>query len=98
MTKDQETIKEQAAQITNLTAKVESLKWKVESLKSDLAQTKEFKERYDNELRDMHATFDLLGIPTQFRNSYRDLSANARLTLFLAQTNGITVAQPKDEG
>lgn len=53
---------------------------------------------FNNELRGMHATFDLLGIPTQFRNSYRDLSANARLTLSLAQTNGITVAQPKDEG
>lgn len=90
MTKDQKTIKEQAAQITRLNSDIERLK-------SDLEMNTKLKEQYNSELRDMHATFDLLGIPKHSKNEYRDLSANARLTLFLAQTNGITVAQPKDE-
>ena len=68
MTKEQRLIKDQVAQIADLT----------------------------NELNDIHATFDLLGIPSKVKNTYRDLTANARLTLFLAQTNGIKVEQPKD--
>jgi hypothetical protein len=90
MTKDQRTIKEQAVQITDLTNKVARLE-------SDLESTRKYKEQYDDELSDIHATFDLLGIPRCVKNSYRNMSANARLTLFLAQTNGIKVEQPKEE-
>ena len=90
MTKDQKTIKAQAVQITELTNKVSRLE-------SDLESTRKYKEQYDNELADIHATFDLLGIPRHVKNTYRDMSANARLTLFLAQTHGIKVEQPKQE-
>lgn len=89
MTKDQRTIKAQATQINDLTNEVARLK-------SDLESTRKYKEQYDNELSDIHATFDLLCIPRHVKNSYRDMSANARLTLFLAQTHGIKVEQPKD--
>ena len=89
MTKEQRTIKEQATQIADLTNEVAKLK-------SDLEMTRKYKEQYDNELSDIHATFDLLCIPRHAKNTYRDMSANARLTLFLAQTNGIKVEQPKD--
>lgn len=89
MTKDQRTIKAQAVQITDLTNEIASLK-------SDLETLRKYRDQYDNELSDIHATFDLLGIPRHVKNSYRDMSANARLTLFLAQTNGIKVEQPKD--
>ena len=90
MTKDQRTIKTQAAQIADLTNEVSRLK-------SDLDTVRKYKEKYDSELSDIHATFDLLGIPRCVKNTYHDMSANARLTLFLAQTNGIKVEQPKDE-
>lgn len=90
MTKDQRTIKAQAVQIAGLTTEVSALK-------SDLENVRKYKERYDNELSDIHATFDLLGIPRHVKNTYHDMSANARLTLFLAQTNGIKVEQPKEE-
>jgi predicted RNase H-like nuclease (RuvC/YqgF family) len=90
MTKDQRTIKAQAVQI-------DELKNKVESLKSDLESTSKIKSQYDNELSDIHRTFDLLGVPKRVKNQYHDLSANARLTLFMAQTHGIPVAQPKEE-
>ena len=89
MTKDQRTIKAQAVQITDLANEIARLK-------SDLESARKYKEQYDNELSDIHATFDLLCIPRHTKNSYRDMSANARLTLFLAQTNGIKVEQPKD--
>lgn len=89
MTKDQRTIKAQAVQITDLTNEVARLK-------SDLELTRKYKEQYDNELSDIHRTFDLLGVPARVKNAYHDLTANARLTLFLAQTNGIKVEQPKD--
>ena len=84
MTKDQRTIKTQAVQITELTNKISSLK-------SDLENVRKYKKQYDNELADIHSTFDLLGIPRCVKNSYRNMSANARLTLFLAQTHGIKV-------
>lgn len=89
MTKEQRTIKDQAAQIAELTKTIEDLKSRLES-------ACKYKEQYDNELRDVHATFDLLGIPSRVNSSYHTLTANARLTLFLAQTNGIKVEQPKD--
>lgn len=89
MTKDQRTIKAQATQINDLTNEVARLK-------SDLESVRKYKEQYDSELSDIHATFDLLGIPRSVKNTYRSMSANARLTLFLAQTHGIKVEQPKD--
>ena len=89
MTKDQRTIKAQAVQITDLTNEITRLK-------SDLSRTEEYKKKYDEELCDIHRTFDLLGVPARVKNTYHDLTANARLTLFLAQTNGIKVEQPKE--
>ncbi len=89
MTKEQRTIKAQATQIADLTNEVARLK-------SDLETLRKYRDQYDAELADIHATFDLLCIPRHVKNSYRDMSANARLTLFLAQTNGIKVEQPKD--
>lgn len=90
MTKDQKTIKEQATQITDLTKELERLK-------SDNAIIQKYKEQYDNELKDIHETFDLLGVPRHPKNTYRDLSVNARLTLFLAKTSGLKVEQLKEE-
>lgn len=90
MTKDQRTIKQ-------LTTQVTELETKLASAKDDLKRSQEYKEKYDHELADIHRTFDLLGVPQSVKNSYHDLSANARLTLFLAQTHGIPVAQPKEE-
>lgn len=89
MTKEQRIIKTQETQIADLTKEVAKLK-------SDLEMTRKYKEQYDNELADIHATFDLLCVPLRANNTYRDLTANARLTLFLAQTNGLKVEQPKD--
>ena len=89
MTKDQRTIKQLTQQVVDLEAQL-----KVKS--DDLKRVEGYKEKYDNELSDVHATFDLLGVPRHVKNSYHDLTANARLTLFLAQTNGIKVEQPKD--
>lgn len=89
MTKDQRTIKTQATQIDDLTKQISDLK-------SSLESTRKYKEQSDNELQDIHATFDLLGIPRSVKNSYRNMTANARLTLFLAQTHGIKVEQPKE--
>ena len=90
MTKDQKTIKVQAVQITDLTNEIARLK-------SDLESMRKYKEQYDNELSDIHATFDLLSVPRYVKNNYHNLSANARLTLFLAQTHGIKVEQPKED-
>jgi len=89
MTKDQRTIKAQAVQITDLTNEIARLK-------SDLENVRKYKEQYDAELSDVHSTFDLLGVPRSSKCNYHNLTANARLTLFLAQTNGIKVEQPKD--
>lgn len=90
MTKDQRTIKAQTVQITDLTNEIARLK-------SDLESARKYKDQYDSELRDIHATFDLLGVPQHVKNTYYNLTANARLTLFLAQTNGIKVEQPKED-
>ena len=89
MTKEQRTIKEQATQIIDLINEIKDLK-------SNLELTSEYKEQYDTELSDIHATFDLLGVPRRANGTYHDLKANARLTLFIAQINGIKVTQPKD--
>ncbi len=89
MTKDQRTIKTQAIQITELTNDITKLK-------SALESACKAKDKYDEELIDIHRTFDLLGVPQRVKNTYHDLTANARLTLFLAQTNGIKVEQPKE--
>lgn len=89
MTKNQITIKAQAVQIADLTGEITRLK-------SNLDSEYVCKEKYRDELDDIHATFDLLGIPRHVKNTYHDLTANARLTLFLAQTNGIKVEQPKE--
>lgn len=90
MTKDQRTIKAQAAQITDLTNEITRLK-------SDLESTRKYREQYDAELTDIHTTFDLLGIPRCSKNSYRNLSANARLTLFFAQRGGIQIKKDATE-
>ena len=89
MTKEQKTVKEQAAQITDLIDKIKDLK-------SNLELTSEYKEKYDTELSEIHATFDLLGVPRRANGTYHALKANARLTLLIAQINGIKVTQPKD--
>lgn len=90
MTKDQRTIKAQATQINDLTNEITRFK-------ADLESARKYKDQYGSELADIHRTFDLLGVPQRVRNTYHDLSANARLTLFLAQTNGIKVEQPKED-
>ena len=89
MTKEQRIIKEQAVQIADLTKTITDLKSKLET-------ADEYRDKYASELYDIHATFDLLGIPNRVKSTYRDLTAIARLTLFLAQINGIKVEQPKD--
>ena len=89
MTKDQRTIKAQAVQITDLANEVAMLK-------SDLEIARKYREQFDNELADIHATFDLLGVPRSVKNTHRELTANTRLTLFLTQTIGIKVEQPKE--
>lgn len=89
MTKEQRTIKEQAVQIAELTDKVTKLQ-------SDFDYNFRLKEQYSNELADINATFDLLSVPRRVKGTYHDLTANARLTLFLAQLNGIKVEQPKE--
>ena len=89
MTKDQRTIKQ-------LTQQVEDLTVDLKNKDANLKCIEEYRKQSDNELLDIHATFDLLGVPRCVKSSYRNLSANARLTLFLAQTNGIKVEQSKD--
>jgi len=90
MTKEQRTIKAQAVQITDLANEVAKLK-------SDLETTRSYKEQCSNELADINATFDLLGVPQRVKDTYHYLTANARLTLFLAQQSGIKVEQPKED-
>lgn len=89
MTKEQRTIREQKTQIENLASELKRVK-------SDLECTGKYKEQYSNELADINATFDLLNVPRRVKNTYHDLTVNARLTLFLAQLNGIKVEQPKE--
>lgn len=70
---------------------------KVARLKSDLETTRSYKEQYFNELADISATFDLLGVLRNVKSSYHNLTVNSRLTLFIAQRNGINVEQPKGD-
>lgn len=91
MTKDQRTIKQ-------LTQQLADMKVDLDRKDADLKRTEEYKKKYDEELADIHCTFDLLGVPRHVKNDYHSLTANARLTLFLAQTNGIKIEQPKEEG
>lgn len=90
MTKEQRIIKQ-------LTQQVADLKVDLENKDANLKRTEEYKKQYNGELSDINATFDLLGVPRRVKNTYYDLTANARLTLFLAQINGIKVEQPKEE-
>lgn len=89
MTKEQRLIKDQATQIADLTNEIKELKSRLET-------ADEYRSKYSSELNDIHATFDLLGIPSKVKNTYIDITANTRLTLFLAQINGIKVTQPKE--
>lgn len=89
MTKDQRTIKQLTQQLADLTSEITRLKL-------NLVSECLYKNKYRDELDDIHTTFDLLDIPRRVKNTYHDLTANARLTLFLAQTNGIKVEQPKE--
>lgn len=59
--------------------------------------TRGYKEQYDTELADIHATFDLLDVPRRANGTCHVLKANVRLTLFVAQINGIKVTQPKED-
>lgn len=90
MTKDQRTIKAQVVQITELTNEIERLK-------SELETTRRYKEQSDNELSDINATFDLLCVPRCVKNNYRNLSANSRLTILLAQRSGIQIKKDADK-
>ena len=89
MTKEQRTIKVQAQQI----AELENL---VKSKDEECKRTEDYRGRLSDELDNLHETFDLLGVPRRVKNTYHDLSANSRLTLFLAELNNIKVEQPKE--
>ena len=90
MTKDQKMIKDFKQQVTELTDK----------LKNEVNNNEYSKKERDHlreELNDLHATFDLLCVPKRRKGDYYDLSANARLTLFMAMRSNIKVAQPTEE-
>ena len=89
MTKEQRTIKTQAQKI----AELENL---VKSKDDDWKRTEEYRGRLSDEHNNLHDTLDLLGVPRRVKGTYHDLSANARLTLFLAVLNNIKVEQPKE--
>lgn len=90
MTKEQRTIKVLSAQVTELTDK---LKQEINSNNYNKGE----RDRLQKELTDLHETFDLLCVPKKRKGEYHDLSANARLTLFMAMRNNIKVAQPTEE-
>lgn len=90
MTKDQRTIKTLQTQVADLTEKLASAE-------RNYKYSEDTKNSYRTELDNLHATFDLLGVPRSVKGTYNNLTANARLTLLFAQTNGIKVAQPKEE-
>lgn len=89
MTKEQRTIKVQAQQI----AELENL---VKSKDDEYKRIEDYQGRLSDELNNLHNTLDLLGVPRRVKGTYHDLSANARLTLFLAVLNNIKVEQPKE--
>ena len=90
MTKEQRLIKE-------LTTKVNDLEELRKEKESSLRYAQDERNKATTELNDLHSTFDLLGVPKRRKGEYRDLSANARLTLFMAQMNNIPVAQPTED-
>ena len=90
MTKEQRLIKE-------LTAKVTELEQSCKDKDNSLRFAQDDRSKLTSELNDLHSTFDLLGVPKRRKGMYSDLSANARLTLFMAQLNEIPVAQPTEE-
>lgn len=90
MTKEQRLIKE-------LTTKVTELEQSLKDKDSSLRFAQEERSKATAELNDLHSTFDLLGVPKRVKGEYCSLSANARLTLFMAKTNNISVAQPTEE-
>ena len=79
MTKEQRKIKELTAQVEDLTKKFEE----VNSHKDYYA--KEYSKAYD-ELKELHTTFDLLGVPRKNSSeSYAsELSLSNRMTLYIA--------------
>lgn len=79
MTKEQRKIKELIAQVEDLTKKFEEVK----SNKDYYA--KEYSKAHD-ELKELHATFDLLGVPRKNSSeSYAsELSLSNRMTLYVA--------------
>lgn len=90
MTKEQKTIKELKAQVAKLTEELASAE-------RNYKYADDNKNIYRKELDDLHATFDLLNVPKRVKGTYSDLTANARLTLFMAQINCIKVSQPKED-
>lgn len=90
MTKEQRLIKE-------LTTKVNDLEEMCKDKETSLRYAQEERSKVTAELNDLHSTFDLLGVPRKRKGEYCSLSANARLTLFMAQINNISVAQPTEE-
>lgn len=90
MTKEQRLIKE-------LTTKVTDLEKSYKDKDNSLHYIQDERNKLSDELNDLHATFDLLGVPKRRKGTYSDLSANARLTLFMAQINDIPVTQPIEE-
>lgn len=79
MTKDQRKIKDLTTQVEDLTKKLESEK------SSKEYYSREYSKAQD-ELRELHATFDLLGVPR--KNSSEtyasELSLSNRMTLYVA--------------
>lgn len=78
MTKEQRKIKELTAQVKDLT----------EQLKEEKSNKEYYSREYSkvqNELRELHNTFDLLNVPRKTSSdSYCELSLNSRMTLYIA--------------
>lgn len=79
MTKEQRTIKALKEEIAKLTDKLDSVT-------SSYNYANNERNELRKELNDLHSTFDLLSVPRKPNtDTYSsDLSANARMTLFLA--------------
>lgn len=90
MTKEQRLIKE-------LTTKVNDLEALCKEKDTSLKYSQKECDKLKVELNDLHSTFDLLAVPSRVKGTYNDLSANARLTLFMAMRNNIKVTQPSSE-
>ena len=90
MTKEQRLIKE-------LTTKVNDLEAMCKDKETSLRYAQEERSKVTAELNDLHSTFDLLNVPKQVKGEYCRLSANARLTLFMAQMNNIPVVKSTED-